>query len=372
MQPAQDISKVAFSPYGATFERTISVEQFPVDREAEDAARGGKKKEHDDDHRGLFGKFVSWARKGDRKKRDQDEEEPKKEPKGRTYVVHLPNNLLPVLEPALAAQQRAQNESQEAQNGRGRGELTSSEAMYRRMAEGATKMLERTASRKVPLVVLLHGTDETAWGTELHVQLAEFNNGAEGRVWLEMASEGEENMILVFPQSWGWPCPYDATRTQYGWLPGTNDREYLQAVIAQVCELYEDVVDSDRIYAVGFSNGGLFLADYCVNDASPFAAACNYMGGIDIPPDVLCQELTPEQLEQLPKPGLSPTKIPFLIVTGTSDDNRGPCHRCYKAFQEGGWDVTFDEIKYARHGVYIDKMREVWRFLEKHRRNATN
>lgn len=50
----------------------------------------------------------------------------------------------------------------------------------------------------VPVLLLFHGTDETAFETELLTQ----NDGKQS--WLELACK--ENIILVFPQSRGAKC----------------------------------------------------------------------------------------------------------------------------------------------------------------------
>ena len=49
--------------------------------------------------------------------------------------------------------------------------------------------------------------------------------------------------------------------------------------------LYEagHVIDTDRIYGVGLSNGGMFLTTLLLDPRFRFAAGCVYMGGCASP-----------------------------------------------------------------------------------------
>lgn len=50
---------------------------------------------------------------------------------------------------------------------------------------------------------------------------------------------------------------------------------------------HKDLIDPKRIYAIGLSNGGLFLSTLMADRGVPLAAACNYMGGYQLATGVL-------------------------------------------------------------------------------------
>lgn len=65
------------------------------------------------------------------------------------------------------------------------------------------------------------------------------------------------------------------------WQPNHNDELFIQTLLLEMGKKYS--VDMSRQYAVGFSNGGLFLSSLLLTQelSSSLAATCNYMGGVD-------------------------------------------------------------------------------------------
>ncbi len=45
---------------------------------------------------------------------------------------------------------------------------------------------------------------------------------------------------------------------------------------------YGSFIDKKRVYAIGLSNGGIFLSTLAIYYSTTWAAVCNYMGGYGI------------------------------------------------------------------------------------------
>jgi predicted esterase len=193
--------------------------------------------------------------------------------------------------------------------------------------------------RYVPVVFCFHGTDETHMDTQLYIQ--EANNE---KSWLYLADK--EQFIVIFGQSRGIETiieeePKPHHRIQYEWQPGTEDVVYIDHVLEHVDTFLNEKrycirMDHDNLFAIGFSNGGLFMSDYVMSECTvkmknlKFKAVCNYMGGTDL--------FEPE-LEELKQQRVSETVTtsqlpPILIVTGTYDENVGPCLRAEKLYKD--------------------------------------
>lgn len=80
------------------------------------------------------------------------------------------------------------------------------------------------------------------------------------------------------------------------------DVTYVYEVLEAVKKKFP-CIDKKRIYAVGFSNGGLFMSDVIVKMSESFAAICNYMGGLNRESKI---DFSKAQ-----------RKVPLLIITGT-------------------------------------------------------
>lgn len=193
---------------------------------------------------------------------------------------------------------------------------------------------------KSSVVFLFHGTDETAFDTELLFQNSEAS-------WIELAEK--ENIILVFGQSTGIKCTDDFhSYYRYLWQPGDPDMIYLDSLIEMVFLEYGKDIDMKKVYACGFSNGGLFISDIIVKFPEIFASCCNYMGG-------RCKKNFSIE---------SKLKIPLLIITGEYDENRNYCEIAYKDFKYSGYDVTFEMIEKQHHKYLANQTIKIWSFFK--------
>jgi predicted esterase len=210
---------------------------------------------------------------------------------------------------------------------------------------------------KVPLVCLFHGTDETAWSTQLYVQ-----ENAKEKSWQELAEV--KGFIIVWGQSQGIIRQYRSSEKQffmYWWQPGTQDQLYIIDMLNDVDKYLKNNnhpcrIDEQKRYAAGFSNGGLFMSDVIIEHCDKFAAVCNYMGG-----------LAEEQKDELMQKDLSKVKkLPLLIVTAHRDENRSPCLRAREFFEEEQhYDVEFTMLEDKKHQVYAETTPAVYEFFER-------
>jgi predicted esterase len=167
--------------------------------------------------------------------------------------------------------------------------------------EIATKGLQLNSSHgggdckqdSVPLVILLHGTDETMFDTELVIQ-----EKTDSTSWLDLSDR--EGFVLAIPQARGTWSPEGAKHTNSWrnssdpfrslWLCSFVDRArvdhlFLQEMIREI-KREVSVLDLKRIYVVGFSNGGFMCSDVALEWKKQryefqAAACCPYMGGIE-------------------------------------------------------------------------------------------
>lgn len=118
--------------------------------------------------------------------------------------------------------------------------------------------------------------------------------------WLRLSDQ--EKVLLVLPQSHrfeaeddipvSWRPLGDPMRS--AWKPGEEDELFIAALLKQLQQDYP--IDASCIYALGYSNGGLFLASLILESdkfQNMFAAVCNYMGGVD-PEQLRCVGVSPE------------------------------------------------------------------------------
>lgn len=168
----------------------------------------------------------------------------------RTYVMHLP---LPV---NTAFEDKPANEKPEQKGENSAGPI---EAM--------------------PVVILLHGTDETAFDTEWMLQ-------AEGEMtWLDLSHA--ERFAVLFPQARGavttdgrwksnWRDPNDdPLRTM--WLiscfdQAEADHHFLATMLSDACVQAKQrghVLDLRRVFLAGYSNGGFMAGDVLLRRVAP-------------------------------------------------------------------------------------------------------
>jgi len=167
---------------------------------------------------------------------------------------------------------------------------------------------------KFPLLICLHGTDESAFDGEL------FQHEDGLTTWLDVSDA--EQAIVIFPQSRGqwatenqrstsWRDQGDWVRTL--WIDRPVDAEF-ESDLQFLTQVVEDVsnsgglftnaiVDKTRVYVIGFSNGGFQACDLALasrrGEFTSLAGVCFYMGG------VLKQQLAREKLKEEELPGAS-------------------------------------------------------------------
>lgn len=218
----------------------------------------------------------------------------------------------------------------------------------------------------MPVVILLHGTNETCFDTELLRQ----RDGSYS--WLDLADQ--QRVILLFAQSRGLKittfsqeCGKFDVLYKYAWQQSSEDKLYLTAMLEDMDsrESVSKYVDCSRLYVIGFSNGGLFTSDLMLNywnqnlrdntishPKYPVAAVCNYMGGV--PPDI---EQRYKQLDNLE------VKVPLKIISGTLDENAPRCSHAYQFFTDAGFQCSLEIIKGQKHEYLGSKTSEIFQFF---------
>ncbi len=178
---------------------------------------------------------------------------------------------------------------------------------YERVIDGARRHFvlhvpaSYTGMTPVPLLFMLHGASGN--GDQFH------------RIsrWAERAEV--EGFIAVFPTGLEYPIA-ESGRTVTRWssdglqeqvvsgTPIKDDVPFFREVIVLLREHFE--IDPDRIYMVGFSNGGGFIRSRAIPEMSDLLAAAASAGGFGLP---------------APKSIRGPHRIPLLSVIGTLDAN---------------------------------------------------
>jgi len=172
------------------------------------------------------------------------------------------------------------------------------------------------------------------------------------------------------------------------WQPGKDDIAYVQGVLQDVSLNVYPAVDMDKVFAVGFSNGGMFVCDLVIDlsHPCPFTAACSFMGGMEIE-GVTSLGLEMEDLESrlqllLKKKNAEDEgiyeekeeeentkdkrKIPMYIITGQHEDNRTPSYRAWCAFHALGFPLLrFEDLKEKPHAYLSTSTSPIWAFFSK-------
>lgn len=135
-------------------------------------------------------------------------------------------------------------------------------------------------SEEVPMVIMLHGTSGDG--------LKFYNISG----WKEVGET--ETILTVFPTSWKY-CIFDHTgdrknTTKWNSQPADwtfcagevprDDEKFLRRIITEMSQMYK--VRSDKIYLVGFSNGGQMTAKCGITMSDVFAAVVYNAGGFDM------------------------------------------------------------------------------------------
>ena len=152
----------------------------------------------------------------------------------------------------------------------------------------------------LPLVVVIHGAFDTAEGME---KFSRFSQLADREGFMVLYPNGMG--ILGFLQHWNaGHCCGKAADDQ------VDDVGFVAATIADVCGRFK--VDRDRIYMVGFSNGGMLTYRFAAERGDLLAAAAPMAASIGGKPS----EDLPEW--RIPEP-VRP--IPVIVFHGLSDDD---------------------------------------------------
>lgn len=124
----------------------------------------------------------------------------------------------------------------------------------------------------MPLVIALHGAGDSGPAFKKSSGL---DREADRR-----------GVLMAYPTATGvnWAEGCNCTRPD---LDGVDDVGYIDAVIADAKERY--TVDEDRIYIVGFSQGGLFSQRLACERSTTFAGVATVAGMMSLPVSRACQ-----------------------------------------------------------------------------------
>lgn len=186
-----------------------------------------------------------------------------------------------------------------------------------------------------PLVIFLHGAGER--GNDNESQLV---HG--GQMWLNPVVREEFPAFIMAPQ-----CPTSgywaySERPQKGFAPDSMpDEEALTPVFRSLMELVdtfvkENPVDTDRVYIMGLSMGGMATFDLACRYPERFAAA--------VP---ICGSVKPERLSRA-------AKVPFRIYHGDADNvvPVSASRAAYRALRKAGAKPVYREFPGVTHGSW--------------------
>jgi polyhydroxybutyrate depolymerase len=155
------------------------------------------------------------------------------------------------------------------------------------------------AGEPLPLVVVIHGAFDTG-------KKMEKLSG-----WSRIADR--EGFIALYPNGMGlgsllrhWNSGHCCGRAR---SIGVDDLAFIETVIAEVRQRFS--VDSQRIYIVGFSNGGMLTHHVAAHDSGLFAAAAVVSGAIGGRPTA------DEDVWQIPQPE---HPVPMMLIHGRADE----------------------------------------------------
>jgi predicted esterase len=191
--------------------------------------------------------------------------------------------------------------------------------------------------KHVPLLICYHGMTRTAWYTVNETG------------WIQTAEK--HNFIVAYTQSRGEHTKLGGN-TQWDADPSSPDVEYAQMVLEDILDNYGDLVDSRRVYAIGLSNGGIFISTLAILHSHNYAAVCNYMGGY-------VDGHNPPLAE-------AKRRIPMIIVVGSQDGMLSLCRSAEAEFKKHGHPVHFELVEGVGHVYVKDEEELIWSFLTKY------
>jgi len=136
----------------------------------------------------------------------------------------------------------------------------------------------------------------------------------------------------------------------------TEDLIYVENTLKDVLTRYRSKLDPKKIYAVGFSSGGLFSWNLMVKyGGTVFAGISNVMGGVQWSPNTYTGYL------QVTNRNLV---CPTLILTGTNDNHLEMCKKAAE-FAKDVFPVTLQILEGVSHS-YTPEVLEplIWNFLK--------
>ncbi|UJR16154.1 hypothetical protein I4U23_003065 [Adineta vaga] len=220
--------------------------------------------------------------------------------------------------------------------------------------------IHQREDKSMPLLIFYHGLDSSAW----YCALVRTN-------WLKLAAQ--YNFLVVFGQGQGTFYENGPLRDQYGRLTfgdlyweienPKNDIEYLDFIINYMKTTYSNVLNTDRIYFMGYSNGALFSSNVAVHyGGTIFAALCNHCGGFG-------GRYNEEKMLQ-PKDLTAP--LPIYILTGVDDAYKESCLKAKDLFELAHCSVTINIMANRGHSYYKDMEEYLWtQFFLNHQRSLT-
>lgn len=153
----------------------------------------------------------------------------------------------------------------------------------------------------MPVVLFLHGRFGNGAGNAAYVGM---NDIAETNNFIGVYPDGLRYPNPVSHDDWGWHYSRGITMSDVGDDAVPNDVAFLTALLA---DLAIDVnIDRQRIYTIGFSNGGYMVNRLACEVPQYFAGYASVAGSGYYGMPETCQTDTP---------------VPVVIVHGTADDN---------------------------------------------------
>ena len=190
--------------------------------------------------------------------------------------------------------------------------------------------------QKYPLVLFLHGAGER--GTDNQAQLT---HGS--MMFTNPVNREKYPAIVLFPQ-----CPNDyfwafdkrpEGQLDDGAFPADSKISSILQAVKDLLDQYiaSGSVDTDRIYIMGLSMGGMGTFDMACRFPDLFAAAIPICGGVN-----------PERLKA------AAGKVKFRIYHGDQDDTVPVenSRKAYRALKADGADVEYFEIVGCDHGSW--------------------
>jgi poly(3-hydroxybutyrate) depolymerase len=202
--------------------------------------------------------------------------------------------------------------------------------------------------KSMPLLIFYHGLDSSAWYCAL-VQTA----------WLQLSVK--YNFLVAFGQGQGTFYENGPQCDKYGELgfgdlyweieQPKDDFDYLDFLLNYMKNKYDDILDKDRIYFMGYSNGALFSSNVAVHyGGEVFAALCNHCGGFG-------GQYNEEKMLQ-PRNIIKP--LPIYLLTGIDDAYKESCIKAKSLFEMAYCPVTINVLDNRGHSYYRDKEEFIW------------